>query len=40
MQVLLLCLVGVLLVCCGDGGHKNVPREPHLGHGLFQLAGL
>ena len=27
MQGLLLCLVGVLLVGCGDGGHKNVPRS-------------
>ena len=26
MQGLLLCLVGVLLVGCGDEGHKNVPR--------------
>ena len=27
MQGLLLCLVGVLLVGCGDAGHKNVPRS-------------
>ena len=27
MQGLLLCFVGVLLVGCGDGGHKNVPRS-------------
>ena len=40
MQGLLLCLVGVLLVGCGDGGHKNVPRSRTLVMDCFQLAGL